>query len=259
VVGAGEGDERERGALPERAGRPLDRTSFRARMVLAARERRGAEAGSGAPAVTARGIAGLVRGLPLERKVAQLFLRGFEGTDASTEIFRRLSRLDLGGLVVASENYSDPAQLAALSGEAGVVSEQAGHVPPWVLAVQDGGDFNELPGLPPPTPPADLGSADDAEAQATEAATTLRDLNVTRVLGPVVDVGFESGSALGERVYSDDAAEVAAYADAVVHAYRAERLFGAAKHFPGLGAADQPTRSAPPASASTSPSCATAT
>jgi beta-N-acetylhexosaminidase len=65
------------------------------------------------------------------------------------------------------------------------------------------------------------------------------------VLGPVVDVGFESGSALGERVYSDDAEEVAAYAEAVVHAYRGERLFGAVKHFPGLGAADQPTQVGP--------------
>jgi beta-N-acetylhexosaminidase len=241
IVGAREGDERGRAALPERAGRPLDRTSFLARIVPARRERQRAPAG---PA-TAGGVADLVRRLPLERKVAQLFLLGFEGTDASAEIFRRLSRLDLGGLVLASGNYSDPAQLAALAGEAGVASAQAGHIPPWVLAVQDGGDFNELPGLPPDAAPADLSSADEAETQATEMAVTLRGLHVTGVLGPVVDVGFESGSALGERVYSDDAEEVAAYADAVIHAYRAERLFGAAKHFPGLGAADQPTQVGP--------------
>jgi len=65
------------------------------------------------------------------------------------------------------------------------------------------------------------------------------------VLDPVVDVGLESGSALSGRVYSDDPEEVAGYADAVVHAYRDGHLFGAAKHFPGLGAADQSTELGP--------------
>jgi beta-N-acetylhexosaminidase len=68
---------------------------------------------------------------------------------------------------------------------------------------------------------------------------------VTGVLGPVVDVGFESGSALGARIYSDSPDEVSGYADAVVRAYRQDRLFGAAKHFPGLGTADQSTEFGP--------------
>ena len=81
--------------------------------------------------------------------------------------------------------------------------------------------------------------------EASETATTLRGLNVTGVLGPVADVGLESGSALGARVYSDDPDEVAGYADAVVRAYRGASLFTAAKHFPGLGAADQSTALGP--------------
>jgi beta-N-acetylhexosaminidase len=61
----------------------------------------------------------------------------------------------------------------------------------------------------------------------------------------VVDVGSESGSPLSARIYSDQADEVSGYADAVVRAYRAKRLFSAAKHFPGLGAADQLTEIGP--------------
>jgi beta-N-acetylhexosaminidase len=61
----------------------------------------------------------------------------------------------------------------------------------------------------------------------------------------VVDVGFESGSALGARIYSDSPDEVSGYADAVVRAYRQDRLFGAVKHFPGLGTADQSTEFGP--------------
>jgi beta-N-acetylhexosaminidase len=80
---------------------------------------------------------------------------------------------------------------------------------------------------------------------AAQTASTLRGLNVTGVLGPVADVGFESGSALGARVYSDDPDQVSGYVNAVVSAYRRERLLGAVRHFPGLGTADQSTELGP--------------
>ena len=68
---------------------------------------------------------------------------------------------------------------------------------------------------------------------------------MTGVLGPTLDVGLESGSALGARVYSDDAEEVAAYARATVRAYESARVFSAVKHLPGLGSADQSTQDGP--------------
>ena len=139
----------------------------------------------------------------------------------------------------------DPTLLGQLGGEARVIARQERHVPPWVLAVQDGGEFNALQDLPPALAPADLASASEAAAQASDTAKTMRGLNVTGLLGPVVDVGLESGSALGARVYSDDPEEVSSYAEAVVRAYREERLFGAVKHFPGLGSADQSTELGP--------------
>jgi beta-N-acetylhexosaminidase len=240
TLGARESGETGPAAVPERAGRPLDRSSFLARIVPPPRR-----AGRVEGPATPRSVADLVRRLPLERKVAQLFLVGFQGTDAGAEIFSRLKRLDLGGLVLARENFLDFAQLGALAGEARKVAVERGHVVPWVLAAQDGAEFNGLPGLPPASAPADLDSADAAVAEAAETAVTLRGLNLNGVLDPVVDVGPESGSALSGRAYSDDPEEVAGYADAVVHAYRDGHLFGAAKHFPGLGAADQSTELGP--------------
>jgi beta-N-acetylhexosaminidase len=243
VVGAGQdGDEDDPEQLPERTGRPLERVSFLAKIIPAREEREPAARGPVVP----RSVADLARRLPLDRKVAQLFLFGFVGTDLNAEIYRRLRRLDLGGIVLAEPNYlGDPSLLGQMGGEARVIARQERHVPPWVLAVQDGGEFNSLPGLPPATAPADLPSAEAAATEATETAQTLRGLNVTGVLGPVVDVGFESGSALGARIYSDSPDEVSGYADAVVRAYRQDRLFGAAKHFPGLGTADQSTEFGP--------------
>jgi beta-N-acetylhexosaminidase len=262
VVGAGQGNEEEPGpGLPERAGQPLDRTSFLARIIPAregegqgAREGDGPGTGAGpgareqtpaAPDVP-RSVAALAGRMPLERKVAQLFLFGFRGTDLTAEIYRRLRNQDLGGIVLARANDAgDPALVGQLGAEATVIARQEGHVRPWVLAVQDGGEFNELEGLPPALAGADLASADEAGAQAVQTAKAMRGVNVTGLLGPVIDVGFESGSALGARVYSDDPDEVSAYAEVMVRAYREGRLFGAVKHFPGLGAADQSTEFGP--------------
>jgi beta-N-acetylhexosaminidase len=244
IIGANQGnDEEPAPGLQDRAGEPLSQTSFLAK-IIPAREAPGRAAPRG-PDVP-RSVADLARRLPLERQVAQLFLFGFEGTDLTAEIYRRLRSQDLGGIVLSRPNDAgDPALLGQLGAEAAVIAEQEGHVPPWVLAVQDGGEFNELASLPPALAGADLASTDEAAAQALDTARTMREHNISGLLGPVIDVGFESGSALGARVYSDDPGEVAAYAEALVRAYREERLLGAVKHFPGLGAADQSTQFGP--------------
>jgi beta-N-acetylhexosaminidase len=240
IAGAGGDDGGSEPPPPRAGGAPSERVSFLARIVPPEEER---ERASG-PAVP-RSVEDLARRLPLERKVAQLFLLGFRGTDLNAEIFRRLQRLDVGALLVAAPNYTTPDVLSQLGGEAVVVSQQAKHVPPLVMAVQDGGDLNSFPDLPPALAGADLESAGAAGAQALDTGRALRGLNVTGLLGPSVDVGLEHGSPLGARIYSDDAEEVAAYADAVVRAYRRARVFAAVKHFPGLGAADQSTEEGP--------------
>jgi len=241
VVGADQADEAAESVPPVNRAAPRARVSFLARIVppAATNGRRGS-----GPAVP-RSVADLARRLPLERKVAQLFLFGFRGTDPNAEIFRRMRRLDLGGIVVAGPNYVDATRLGQLAGGARGVARRARHVPPWVMAIQEGGDLNSFPDLPPAKAPADLPSARRAGAQAADAAKTLRGLGVTGVLGPVVDVGLESGSALGARVYSDDPREVARFADATVSAYRKGRVFSAVEHFPGLGGADQSTEEGP--------------
>ena len=233
IVGAGDSDP---GESPREAGRARG-GSFLARIVPPAAER-------GRPAVPRR-VAKLERRLSLERKVAQVFLFGFEGRDLTAEIFSRLHRLDVGGIVLAGPNYVDSTQLAQMTGEAAVIARDEGHVSPWVLAIQEGGDLNSFPDLPPVSAPADLASTAEAGAQAADAAGTLRELGVSGILGPVVDVGAETGSALGARIYSDDPEEVARFAGATVRAYRRGRLFAAARHFPGLGGADQSTEEGP--------------
>jgi beta-N-acetylhexosaminidase len=242
VVGGGQGDDDETVSSVPTPGRgaPEERISFLAKIVPPPA---GEEAGG--RSLFPRRVAALAKRMSTERRVAQLFVFGFRGADATAEIFGRMRRLDLGGIVVSSSNYVEQGQLSTLAGKAAAVAKKSRHVRPWVFASQEGGDLNAFPDLPPSEAPADLPSARAAASEARASASSLRQLGVNAVLGPMIDVGTETGSALGARVYSDVPEEVSAYAKATVGAYRAERVFSAAGHFPGLGAADQSTQDGP--------------
>ncbi len=231
------------GPLPEAGSQAPSqrRASFLARVIPPPPEPSDGSGGKGVP----RSVRELAGRLPLERKVAQLFLLGFEGQDLNGPIFRQFRRLDIGGMLIGPDNYTDPQQLALLAGEAAVISRQERHVPPWVMAVQEGGEFNSFPDLPPPTAASDLPDVAAAVTEAEQAGGTLKPLGVNGVLGPVVDVGLAEDPAVGPRAFSDEPARVAAYARGVVEAYRRTKVFAAAKHFPGLGSASQSTEEGP--------------
>src|SRR4051812_27305795 len=106
-----------------------------------------------------RSLSDLARRLPLDRAVAQLFLLGFNGKDATAPIFQELQRLDIGGLVVDGRNYDSAQQLAGLVGEATGTAKAASHLPPWIMAEQDGGDYSQFDDLPPTHPPGDFHEA----------------------------------------------------------------------------------------------------
>jgi beta-N-acetylhexosaminidase len=187
-------------------------------------------------------VRALAKRMSIEDRVAQLFLFGFEGQDLTAPIFERLRERGLGGIAVDGHNYLSGGQLASLTGEARVIAEQERHVAPWVLAPQEGGEFNAFPDLPPVTAAADLPSAAKAFDEAVEAARGLRAVGLNGVLAPVVDVAPPDAAAVGERAFSDDPRDVAGYTRAIVDAYRADSMLTAPAHFPGLGSGGEDTR-----------------
>jgi beta-N-acetylhexosaminidase len=232
LVAGGGGEHKRSGRAPA--------VSFLARMIppTPGRER---ATGPGVP----RSVTDLAQRLPLERKVAQVLLLGFQGTDLTADVFRQLRRLDLGGIVFDKANYTGPQVLGQLAGEAVAISQQQKHVPPWVMAMQQGAEFNAFPDLPPADAPADLTSAQEGGQEAAASARTLRPLGVTAVFGPNLDVGQVDEPVLGARVFSDEPRQVAAFAQATVPAYSQAGVLSAVEHFPGLGGASQPTEDGP--------------
>jgi beta-N-acetylhexosaminidase len=113
------------------------------------------------------------------------------------------------------------------------------------MAAQDGGTYSQFPNLPPAKAPGDFTSPQDAAAAMAEGITALKALGVRGLLQPDLDVGGESGSAVGRRALSGDPAEVADYARLTVAACRQALMFCAAKHFPGIGSAANGTDEGP--------------
>jgi beta-N-acetylhexosaminidase len=171
---------------------------------------------------------------------------GFEGQDLTAPIFEQMRRQDLGGLVFESRNYLDPQQIASMAGEGPVIAADEGHVPPFVMVSQEGGEFSEFPDLPPFQAPSESGSVREAADAASEAATSLGALGFNTVLAPDVDVGTTGGTGvLDARAFSDDPDKVAEYGAAVVRAYDEQNVMAVPKHFPGMGAAAQPPEDGP--------------
>ena len=231
-----------RASVPEAAGTdggPRERTSFLAKLIPPPPEK---VEGPSAPS----SIEDLAKRLPIERKVQQLFLLGLDGQDLTDPIYEQMRRQDLGGLVFENRNYVDPQQIASMAGEGTVIAADEGHVPPFVMVSQEGGEFSEFPDLPPAQAPSEFGGVGEAKTAATEAATSLSALGFNAVLAPDIDVGTAEGTgALDARVFSDDPERVAEYATAVVDAYRDQHVMAVPKHFPGLGAAAQAPEDGP--------------
>jgi beta-N-acetylhexosaminidase len=197
--------------------------------------------GAGAPAR----IAAAVKAMPVEEKVAQAMLLGFEGQGPRAPVLALLRKRPLGGVVLRRANFASATQVSNLAARATLAARSARHDPPFVVAAQEGGDFNALPGLPPESAPADLQSVRGGALEASAATRALARANVNGVLGPVVDVGTGGGDALGGRAFSDRPAQSAHYGAAVIAAYRRAGMLAAAEHFPGEGAATQPTEDGP--------------
>jgi beta-N-acetylhexosaminidase len=190
--------------------------------------------GTGAPT----SVQELVVGLPLDRKVAQLFLVGFEGDDRRAPILDTLGRTDYGGVVIGKRNYASPGKLASLAGEISATAKKAAHVAPLIMTLQEGGRYSSFPDLPPADLPAKAQTPRKARAQALASGKALTGVGVNGVLGPVVDVGG-IGSPIGPRAYSDDPVAVSEFARAAVEGYERAGLLSAPAHFPGIGGVNQ--------------------
>ncbi len=154
--------------------------------------------------------------LPLDQRVAQLLVVGFEGIDLSAPVLSELEGHGWGGIVVGPENAIDINGVGLFAGEARVRAEAAGRVPPLVASFDD-------------ARPERLGSnRAEGLAQAEAAAASATAQGITLTGAPFIDVGIGA-----------DADLIARVAPAAIKAWLRGGVAPAPGHFPGQGAVTQ--------------------
>jgi beta-N-acetylhexosaminidase len=182
----------------------------------------------------------------LSRKIGQLLMIGFVGTEPSEPAPRRIAAMiaarELGGVILFGDNVRNPRQLQALT--AGFVAA-GGATPPLVAVDQEGGGIQRLTrrkGFQALPSARTMGRKPLCEAEALyrRTATELAAMGINLNFGPVVDLDINPRNpAIGKlaRSYDRDPERVLAYADAFITGHEAAGVLTVAKHFPGHGSA----------------------
>ena len=173
----------------------------------------------------------------LRRKIGQLVVSGFSGTEVPVELRALAREFDLGGIILFARNIEVPAQVAELAYD---VRRLAGELPPWVSVDQEGGRVQRLGEPCTEWPPVStLGRSGDprlAERFALALARELRALGITLDYAPVLDVGTNpTNPVIGNRAISGNAADVAELGSLIVRTLQCEGVAACGKHFPGHG------------------------
>ena len=174
----------------------------------------------------------------LRAQVGQLLTMGFDGTEMTPALRRRLVEMQPGGIILFARNIKEPRQTWQLLREC-----QAAVPTPLFLCVDmEGGTVDRLREVIAPAPSvahiAASGSRELYRRHGQVIGDACRALGFNTDYAPVVDLGLEpSRSVMRSRTVAVDASETIRYAREFLRGLREAGVLGCGKHFPGLGEA----------------------
>jgi beta-N-acetylhexosaminidase len=182
--------------------------------------------------------------LALPQLAGQRLVAGFSGTEPPRPVVRMIRTGELAGVILFAENFPSRAAGRHLTQRLQAIPRPPGlRDPLLVMADQEGGLVKRIDGAPTASA-EEMGARGAAfsRSQGEAAAANLHRVGVNVDLAPVLDLALPDGPiAETNRGFGSTAERVAATAVPFAVGLQGGGVVATAKHFPGLGAAEQNT------------------
>lgn len=171
----------------------------------------------------------------------QLIISGIKGTSLTPEEVAFIRDEKLGGIILFSHNFEDPAQLAELVNS---IQKLRDEYPLFISVDQEGGrvirfkkHFTQFPSM------LDLAKMDSPKLVFEVHQVIAKELaacGINLSYSPVCDILTNpENKVIGDRAYGTDAETVEKYISAAIRGLQTSGLLSCAKHFPGHGGTTQ--------------------
>lgn len=171
------------------------------------------------------------------KSVGELLIMGFNGLELADETAAFISQAQIGGVILFSQNFESPAQVAELTNQ--IQECHVGH-PLWVSVDHEGGRIQRFRKGFTKIPEASSISASDSPKLAFEIADVmareLRAVGINLNYAPVVDINTNpKNPIIGNRAFGSDEEQVTKMISAIVRGHLVNHVQPCVKHFPGHG------------------------
>ncbi len=191
-------------------------------------------------------VRSFVASMPLEDKIAQLFIENLEGS-TSFRSYERVGAMTgtednkplvAGGYLFFSYNIApDRKQMQSYIKSIREYCNQYGIIQPYLSVDQEGGWVNRLKKLNPPLPSNEAVARDNNIAEAyqlyCQQALSMKELGFDMNLAPVVEICTEDNKEFLDGRSFGNAEQVISYGRACINAYENNQIATVIKHFPG--------------------------
>ncbi len=169
--------------------------------------------------------------------LGQIFMCGVAGTSLTDEEKSFIEKYKLGGVILFSDNFEDPSQLAELVNS---IQKLRDEYPLFIGVDQEGGRVTRFKThftqVPPMLNVARMNSPKIIFELHQLLAKELAACGINLSFSPVCDVLTNpDNKAIGDRAFGSDAATVEKNISAAIRGLQTSGLLSCAKHFPGHG------------------------
>ena len=190
----------------------------------------------------------IIQKMSVDEKIGQLFMLGFQGTDASGATVQ-LRDLKAGGIILMGGNTNAAATAKPLIAGINQIARANGLPTPLISVDQEGGVVTRIKSGVTQFPNQwVLGQEslnqgiNDATYRGTTQGKELKALGFSMNNAPVLDIWDNpNNTVIGERSYSSDPDRVAQLGVAYIKALQAQGVLAVGKHFPGHGSTTNDT------------------